>query len=126
MFCITGSANFTFDPRHVVSKQCGSLTCADPDEHAKPPFKSTKLQTPPGQQPNSPRAPKGPAKAPIGLRVFAGRSETSLVAHTTLLGISCRGSFLCHLDYRGPSHFLVHKVYTPSTLGVCRGVSYKS
>ena len=66
------------------------------------PFKSTKLQTPLDQQPNSPRAPKGPANAPIGLRVYAGRSETSLVAHTTLLGISCRGSFPCHLDYRGP------------------------
>ena len=39
-----------------------------------------------------------------GLRVYAGRSETSLVAHTTLLGIPCRGSFPCHLDYRGPRH----------------------
>ena len=37
MFCITGSTNFTFDPRHVVFQQCGSLTCADPDEHAQPP-----------------------------------------------------------------------------------------
>ena len=67
-----------------------------------PPFKSSKRQTPLGQQPNSHRAPKRPAKAPIGLRVYAGRSETTLVAHTTLLGISCRGSFPCYLDYRGP------------------------
>ena len=66
------------------------------------PFKSTKLQTPLGQQPNSHRAPKPSAKAPIRLRVYAGRSETSLVAHTTLLVISCWGSFPCHLYYRGP------------------------
>ena len=35
------------------------------------------------------------AKALIRLRVSAGWSEPLLVAHTTLLKISCRGSFVC-------------------------------
>ena len=37
---------------------------------------------------------KRPAKALIRLRVCAGWSEPSLVAHSTLLEISCRGSFI--------------------------------
>ena len=36
---------------------------------------------------------KRPAKALIRLRIWAGRSEPLLVAHTTLLEISCRSSF---------------------------------
>ena len=41
------------------------------------------------------------AKALIRLRVCAGWSESSLVAHITLLEISCRGSFQRRDDARG-------------------------
>ena len=37
---------------------------------------------------------KGQAKAPITLLLCAGWSEPLLVAHTTLLEISCRGSII--------------------------------
>ena len=37
---------------------------------------------------------KRPAQAPIIVRVCAGWSEPLQVAHTTLLEISCRGSFV--------------------------------
>ena len=48
------------------------------------------------QQLNSHRIFKRQAKALIRLRVCAGWSEPLLVAHTTLLEISCRGSFQDH------------------------------
>ena len=46
-----------------------------------------------GQQLNSHEIFKWQAKALIRLRVCAGWSEPLLVAHTTLLEISCHGSF---------------------------------
>ena len=45
------------------------------------------------QQPNSHRIFMRLAKALIRLRVCAGWSEALLVAHTTLLEISCRSSY---------------------------------
>ena len=47
-----------------------------------------------GQQLNTQRIFKRQVKALIRLRVRAGWSEPLLVAHTTLLEISCRGSFI--------------------------------
>ena len=47
-------------------KQCGILTIVDSDEPVQPPFK-------------------------LRLRVCAGWSEPLLVAHTTLLEITCHG-----------------------------------
>ena len=46
-----------------------------------------------GQKLNTHRIFKRPAKALIRLRVCAGWSEPLLVAHTSLLEISCHGSF---------------------------------
>ena len=50
---------------------------------------------------NTHRKFKRLAKALIRLRVRAGWSESSLVAHITLLEISCRGSFQRRDDARG-------------------------
>ena len=47
-----------------------------------------------GQSPMIHRVLKQLAKALIRLHVCAGWSELLLVAHTTFLEISCRGSFL--------------------------------
>ena len=51
-----------------------------------------------GQYVNSRRIFKRLAQALIRLRVCAGWSETLLVAHTTLLEISCRGPNEYHGD----------------------------
>ena len=69
-------------------QQCGILTSVDSDEPVQPPF----------QLRNSKCCSvsiifKWQAKALIRLRVCAGWSEPLLVAHTTLLKISCQGSF---------------------------------
>ena len=56
-------------------------------------FKTEKLQMMFGQLLNSHSIFKRQAKALIRLRVCAGWSEALLVALTTLLEISCRGSF---------------------------------
>ena len=50
------------------------------------------LETPNAVRPDTHRIFNRPAKALIRLRVCAGWSEALLVAHTTLLEISCRGS----------------------------------
>ena len=76
-------------------QQCGILTSVDSDEPMHPPVKI--------------RSSKcclvctftvieysRLAKALIGLRVCAGWSEPLLVAHTTLLEISFRGSIIFH------------------------------
>ena len=47
-----------------------------------------------GQQPSSHRILKRLAKALVRLRVCAGWSEPLLIAHTTLLEISCHGSHI--------------------------------
>ena len=52
---------------------------------------------------NTHRKFKRLAKALIRLRVCAGWSESSLVAHITLLEISCRGSFQRRDNARGSS-----------------------
>ena len=60
-----------------------------------------------GQQLNIHRIFKRLAKALIRLRVCAGWSEPLLVAHTTLLEISCHGSLLYFWD--GPELFYEKK-----------------
>ena len=72
-------------------QQCGILTSVDSDEPVQPPFKlrnSKFVQS----VVNSHRIFKRLAKALIRLRVCADWSEPLLVAHTTLLEISCHGS----------------------------------
>ena len=74
-------------------QKCGILTSVDSDEPVQPPFKlrNSKLLY-------SHRLFKRLAKALIRLRVCAGWSEVILIAYTTLLEISGRGSFiLCSL-----------------------------
>ena len=51
-----------------------------------------------GQYLNSHRMVKRPAKTLIRLQVCTGWSEPLLVAHTTLLEISCHGSFVVALE----------------------------
>ena len=70
-------------------QQCGILTSVDSDKPVKPPFK---LQMMFGQQLSTHRTFKRLAKALIRLHVCPGWSEPLLVAHTTLLEISCCGS----------------------------------
>ena len=72
-------------------QQCGCLTSEDSDEHVHPPFKlrnSNDVRS----VVNSLRLFKRQVKVLISLRVCAGWSEPLLVAHTTLLEISCHGS----------------------------------
>ena len=57
------------------------------------PFKGQKLQIMFGKELNTYRIFKRQAKALISQRVCPGWSEPLLVAHTTLLEISCRGSY---------------------------------
>ena len=78
--------------------QCGNLTCVDSNEHMQPPcmlrnslwcsISSLAL-----------RIFKRLEKALIRLRVCAGWSEALLVAHTTLLEISCHGSTYDDITY---------------------------
>ena len=72
----------------------GILKSVDSDEPVQPPFKlrDSKIMMF-GQWLKSHRIFKRPAKALIRLCVWACWSEPLLVAHTTLLEISCRGSF---------------------------------
>ena len=71
-------------------KQCGILTSVDSDQPVQPPVKlrNSKIIMKFG------RIFKRLAKALIRLRVCAGSSEAWLVAHTTLLEISCHGSYI--------------------------------
>ena len=60
------------------------------------------LETPNAVPPvaNTHRMFKGLAKVLIRLRVCAGWSERLLVAHTTLLEISCHGSYISIMSVR--------------------------
>ena len=71
-------------------QQCGILTSVDSDEPVQPLFKlrNSKWCS------VSSLTLKRLAKALIRLRVCAGWSEASLVAHTTLLEIQCHGSII--------------------------------
>ena len=69
-------------------QQCGILTSVDSFEHVQPPVKLRNFKL------NTHRISKRLAKALIRPRVCAGWSEPLLVAHTTLLEISCRGSYM--------------------------------
>ena len=74
-------------------QQCAILTSVDSDEPVQPPVKlrNTKLSS---ISSLTLIIIKRQAKALISLRVCAGSSEPLLVAHTTLLEISCRCSFV--------------------------------
>ena len=74
---------------------CGILTSVDSDEPVQSPFKlrNSKWCL------VSSLTFKPPAKALIRLCVCAGWSEALLVAHTTLLEISCRDSFMFLSEY---------------------------
>ena len=94
------------------NNKCGILTSEDSDEHVQSPFKlgnstwcSVSIIT-------THRNFKRLAKALIRLRVCAGWFESSLVAHITLLEISCSGSFQRRDDARG-SLRLAQDVITP-------------
>ena len=87
----------TFSPIHWVNwaaacdfHQCGILTSVDSDEPVQPPFKHRTSKNVRSVELNTHRI----WKALIRLRVCAGWSEALLVAHTTLLEISCRGSLM--------------------------------
>ena len=76
------------------------------------------------QWPNNHRIFKRQANALISLRVCAGWSESLLVAHTTLLEISCRGSFRSEFLY-----FTRHKLgWADGSLSDCLAIlnAYKS
>ena len=72
-----------------------------------------------GQYLNTHRIFKRIAKALIRLRVCVGWSESLMVAHTTLLEISCRGSIMTCVPE-------VHVLVSPSaqriSLGLCRNL----
>ena len=77
-------------------QQCSILTSVDSDKPVQPPFKLKKLQNLMmfGQLPKNHRIFKQLANALIRLHIWAGWSEPLLVAHTTLLEISCHGSLM--------------------------------
>ena len=79
----------------MISNNCGILTSADSDEPVQPHL-SLELQMMFSQymELNIHRIFKRLAMALISLRVCAGWSETLLGAHTTLLEISCCGSYV--------------------------------
>ena len=62
------------------------------------------------QKLNNHRIFKRLAKALIRLRICAGWSELLLVAHTTLLEISCRGSNVSHLMTFETRHVISNNV----------------
>ena len=73
---------------------CGILTSVDSDVPVQPPFKLKTSKWCSLSSFDTHRIFKGLAKALIRLPVCAGWSETLLVAHTTLLEISCPGSYM--------------------------------
>ena len=74
-------------------KQCGILTSVDSGEPVQPPFKPRNSKWCSVSSLTLIDILMRQAKALIRLRVCAGWSEALLVANTTLLEISCRGSF---------------------------------
>ena len=79
-------------------QQCGILTNVDSNESVQPPFKLRNSKCCSVTSLTSLRISKRLVKALISLHVCAGWSEALLVAHTTLLEISCPGSFIKALD----------------------------
>ena len=73
-------------------QQCGVLTSVDSDEPVQPPVKFKNSKWCSVSSFTVKKICKRLAKALIRLRVYADWSEPLLVAHTTLLEISCRGS----------------------------------
>ena len=73
-------------------QQCGVLTSVDSDEPVQLPVKLRISKQCSVSKLNSHRIFKWLAKALIRLHICARWSEALLVAHTTLLKISCRGS----------------------------------
>ena len=75
-------------------QQCGILTSVDSDQPVQPPFRlrNSKCVTPVAWQ--SYIIFKRLTKTLIRLRVCAGWPQALLLAHTTLLEISCRGSII--------------------------------
>ena len=83
------------------NNECGILTIVNSDEPVQSPFKLGNSKWCSVSIITTHRKFKRLAKALIRLRVCAGWSESSLVAHITLLEISCRGSFQRRDDARG-------------------------
>ena len=75
-------------------QQCGILTSVDSDEPVQPPVNLRNSKCCSVSSSKFIKKFKWPAKALIRLRVCAGWSEALLVAHTSLLEISCHFSFL--------------------------------
>ena len=78
-------------------QQCGILTCVYSDEPVRTPFKLRNSKWCSASSLTI-RILQRLAKALIRLRVCAGWSEALLVANTTLLEISCTGSFYVNKD----------------------------
>ena len=78
-------------------QQCGSLTSVVSDQPAQPPFKLRNSKWCSVSSLNSQRISKRLAKTLIR----PGWSEALLVAHTTLLEIPCRGSFISTIMTNG-------------------------
>ena len=83
------------------NNECGILTSVDSDEPVQSPFKLGNSKWCSVSIITLIKKFKRLAKALIRLCVCAGWSESSLVAHITLLEISCRGSFQRRDDARG-------------------------
>ena len=87
-------------------QQFDILTSVDSEEPLQPPFKLRNSKWCSVSSYNNHRILKRLAKALIRLRICSGWSEALLVAHTTLLEISCYGSIIiminmhmCWLDW---------------------------
>ena len=78
-------------------QQCAILKCLESEEPVQPPYQLRNSKCCLDSSFYSQRLFKQLAKALIRLRICAGWSEPLLVAHTTLLEISCRGSFMVSL-----------------------------
>ena len=87
-------------------QQFDILTSVDSDEPLHPLFKLRGSKMVFSQLLNTHRILKRLAKALIRLRVCAGWSEALLIAHTTLLEISCIGSLLCFQGWSDPVFIL--------------------
>ena len=99
----TGSAPKTIWPPLWAAtcdfQQCGILTSVDSDEPVQPPLKLRNSKWC-SVSSLTLRIFKWLANTLIRLRICAGWSEALLVAHTTLLEISCGGSYNIHNSKR--------------------------
>ena len=82
-------------------QQCGILTCVDSEEPVQPTFKLRNSKWCSVSSLTLIEYIKWLAKALVRLCVCAGWSEALMVAHTTLLKISCRGSIVGVLTFTG-------------------------